>query len=292
MRAPLPRILTAVPDVWQVRLEIAGAIQKLNATERYAGRLDVSIDAGNTADEILVEMLGELGKAGFNPNELRVPAGNPDGGQWTSQGAPTSHSSILSGTSSDASRDSATQVASNTAPGIGHNQGPPLEEPPAIPPKQPASLGAINDFLKAAAYWLSRLSKLDKRAQIFVAALMATAWLVTKYLPTISSYLDPPKTWQQLQLNAGAGYDSHHIVEQWSENDSIPRSMIDSPNNIVPIPRLKHWQINSWLGKPNPEFTDLGGDMISPRASLKGKSWNERYRFGLDVLIRFNVLKP
>jgi hypothetical protein len=28
----------------------------------------------------------EVTKAGFNPNQPRVPAGNPDGGQWTSDG--------------------------------------------------------------------------------------------------------------------------------------------------------------------------------------------------------------
>ncbi len=186
--------------------------------------------------------------------------------------------------------DSATQVASNTSPGIGHNQGPPLEEPPVIPPRLPASGGAINDFLKAAAYWLSRLSTLDKRAQLFVAALLATAWLAVKYLPTINSYLDHPKTWERLQLNAGSGYDRHHVVEQWSEKDGVPRSLIDSRDNVVPIPRLKHWQINSWLGKPNEESLDREGHEMSPRQYLRGKSWEERYRFGRGVLVRFGVL--
>ena len=30
----------------------------------------------------------DLLKAGFNPDEPRVPAGNPDGGQWTGEGEP------------------------------------------------------------------------------------------------------------------------------------------------------------------------------------------------------------
>jgi hypothetical protein len=30
-----------------------------------------------------------------------------------------------------------------------------------------------------------------------------------------------------LQQNAGTGYDEHHIVEQWSKKDGIPRSLIE-----------------------------------------------------------------
>ena len=37
--------------------------------------------------EIKLRHLAEaVAKAKFNPNELRVPAGNPDGGQWTDAG--------------------------------------------------------------------------------------------------------------------------------------------------------------------------------------------------------------
>jgi hypothetical protein len=60
----------------------------------------------------------------------------------------------------------------------------------------------------------------------------------------------------------------------------------------VPIPTLKHWEINAWLDEPNDEFTDAAGNAISPRQYLKGKSWNERRRVGIDALIRFGVLEP
>lgn len=33
-------------------------------------------------------------KAGFNPNEPRVPAGNPDGGQWTTEGGNASYTTV------------------------------------------------------------------------------------------------------------------------------------------------------------------------------------------------------
>jgi hypothetical protein len=45
-----------------------------------------------------------------------------------------------------------------------------------------------------------------------------------------------------------------HIVERWSRKDGIPEEWIESPDNIVPIPKLKHWEINKWLDTPNEEF--------------------------------------
>lgn len=53
----MSRTLQAVPTTLHARLEIADAIRKLSPAE--------------------------LRKAGFNPNEPRVPAGDPQGGQWT-----------------------------------------------------------------------------------------------------------------------------------------------------------------------------------------------------------------
>jgi hypothetical protein len=40
------------------------------------------------------------------------------------------------------------------------------------------------------------------------------------------------------------------------------------------------------------EFKDEKGDEMTPREYIRGKSWEERYEFGLDVLRRFGVLKP
>jgi hypothetical protein len=36
--------------------------------------------------EVFGRYFEQCRKAGFNPNQPRVPAGNPDGGQWTSEG--------------------------------------------------------------------------------------------------------------------------------------------------------------------------------------------------------------
>jgi hypothetical protein len=88
--------------------------------------------------------------------------------------------------------------------------------------------------------------------------------------------------------NPRAGYDIHHIVEQTSaEEDGFSRQTIDSPENLVRIPRWKHWAINSWYQTKNKAF---GG--LSPRDYLRGKSWEERRRVGLDALVDAGVLKP
>jgi hypothetical protein len=125
----------------------------------------------------------------------------------------------------------------------------------------------------------------------FLVALEMAYWL-SNFLPSLYSYLDSPKTWEELQQNRGPGYDKHHVVERWSENDGIPPNIIYSPDNEVLIPRLKHWEINGWLDEPNEEFKDSQDNKMSPRQYLKGKSWEERRRVGIDALIRFGVLKP
>jgi hypothetical protein len=128
----------------------------------------------------------------------------------------------------------------------------------------------------------------------FVVALEAAAetalWLYDKY-PSIKAHLDGPKSLEELQNNVGKpgkGYDVHHIVEQAPARDNkIPDALIDGPDNLVLIPRLKHWEITGWYMHGNERY---GGR--SPREYLRGEDWDERRRVGLDALIRFGVLKP
>jgi hypothetical protein len=122
------------------------------------------------------------------------------------------------------------------------------------------------------------------------AAAETAAWLYDKY-PSIKAYLDEPKSLEELQNNVRKprkGYDVHHIVEQTSARDhKIPDALIDGPDNLVLIPRLKHWEITGWFMTPNKNYNRL-----SPREYLEGESWEERRRVGLDALIDAGVLKP
>lgn len=78
-------------------MEIARAIRELAAQEEdrlvQARRAEVAA-IRRELDEITQSfhavrdgwrslLRSELRKAGYNPDEPRVPAGNPDGGQWT-----------------------------------------------------------------------------------------------------------------------------------------------------------------------------------------------------------------
>jgi hypothetical protein len=298
------RILTAVPQTLHTHLEIAKAIRALAGQEseeqrQLAQKDDSSVelattDLSNLAKQIVDNICQELCKAGFNPDEPRVPAGNPGGGQWTRDADSSNEApSVLSDATPDDLWKLGAAYAVNEPPGIGHNQGPPLEEPPEIPPRVLATKQAINNFLKAAAYWLEEASGVDKRAAaLFFIALMATGWLADKYLPYIITYQDPPRTLDELQQAALLPkieyYNDHHLVEQTAAaDDGFPRSMIDAPANIVRIPTLKHWLITGWYQIPNPDF-----DWRSPREYLRGKSWEERVRVGKDALIEFGVLQP
>jgi hypothetical protein len=73
-----------------------------------------------------------------------------------------------------------------------------------------------------------------------------TSWLYPAF-PTIWSYLDAPKSLGELQenLRPKTGYDVRHIVERTAaESAGYPKSRIDADDNLVRIPRMKHWEIN------------------------------------------------
>jgi hypothetical protein len=96
----LPRTLQAVPNTLHARREIADAIRKLGAADQEdwaqwrreelaALRRDVERlrgDLRTIGGNFLTLFPTVLRKAGFNPDEPRAPAGDPQGGQWTKDG--------------------------------------------------------------------------------------------------------------------------------------------------------------------------------------------------------------
>ncbi|MBI4275959.1 MAG: hypothetical protein HY659_14790 [Rhizobiales bacterium] len=228
----------------------------------------------------------------YSPDQPRVPAGNPDGGQWTDNLRRTG--------SGDNSIDDADLVEGNdndigltdvSAANVGHIEEPPLEDPPEIPPRRPPAASEVNDFLKAAARWVARAVRVGGPVQAFMAAYEAMSWLDTDR-PFIEAYQDPPKSLEALQQAVSKtttrGYQDHHIVEQASARDAeFPESMINGPQNLIRIPTLKHWEISAWFSRRNETF---GG--LSPRDYLRDKDWAERVRVGRESLIEHKVLKP
>jgi hypothetical protein len=252
----------------------------------------------------------------YNPAQPRVPAGHGrTSGQWTSGdwGSAASASSHQAASElSDATPDNpwkpGTQYAANEAPppGIGHDQGAPLDPAPEVPENLQYNTSTFWDFTKSAVRWLGRagwkpLARVGVRIGLeatiggpigdFLLAVEAAYWGYVAY-PYFRSYFDPPKTLEELRQNTKPGYDEHHIVERWSKRDGIPEEWIESPINIVSISKLKHWQINSWLDTKTKECTDASGNELTPWQYVRGKTWEERYAFGLEVLRKFGVLKP
>jgi hypothetical protein len=117
-----------------------------------------------------------------------------------------------------------------------------------------------------------------------------TSWLYN-HRPLIEAYNDPPKSFEELQQNASLwrlGYDNHHIVEQsQARADKYPLEKINGADNVVSIPRMKHWDINKWFETENPDY-----NWQTPREYLKDKRWDERRKVGIRALIDAGVLKP
>ncbi len=191
-------------------------------------------------------------KAGFNPDQPRIPAGQSGGGQWTSGGG------------------GAVRLAGDI----------PTGEPPKVPQQRPQTARERNNIARALA------RRYGGRIGLI---LDAASWLIEQNA-VISSYVDPPKSLEELQQAASTpapGYDIHHIVEQSSAaQDGFSSDQIDSPDNLVSVPRWKHWEINGWYGAANDEY---GG--LSPRDYLRGRDWEERRRIGIEALIKAGVLK-
>ncbi|KQZ01671.1 hypothetical protein ASD45_13010 [Pseudolabrys sp. Root1462] len=196
-------------------------------------------------------------KAGYRPDQPRVPKGNPDGGKWTAEG--------------DGSGD-----PKPGKEGSSDKTGSSGERPPTSRER--------TSILREVA---RRIQQTGRTIEFFAGA---AKWIQV-YSADVTAYNDPPKSLEELQQAASTpapGYDIHHIVEQTqAEQDGFPREVIDDPNNLVRVPRLKHQEINAWYQTKN---DDYGG--LSPREYLQGRNWAVRRAVGLEALKRSKVLEP
>jgi len=199
-------------------------------------------------------------KYGYNPDQPRVPRGNPDGGQWTTDG----------------NGNPVVQRRVRLAGDV------PTNDPPEVPKERPKTSSERVGWLKATA----RTAAEQGIAAVEVAKLYP--WMAY-YAAGMQSYSDPPRSLDELQsATPGPGYDIHHIVEQGqAEDEGYPREAIDSPDNLVVIPRMKHWEINQWYQTRSPEF-----GWQTPRDYLEGRNWAVKRSVGLEALKIVGVLKP
>lgn len=199
-------------------------------------------------------------KAGFRPDQPRVPAGNPDGGQWTDE----------------PSWSGDTRAGDQPIIFVSHDR------PPPIPKKRPPTIRERNRWSVVVARTL------------FAGGILAgevAEWVWEHARDRIIAYQEPPKTLEELRqamANPKPGYDGHHLNERTPAlRDGYDKALVDGPDNMVLIPTYRHWQITGWYATPNPEF---GG--LSPREFLRGQSWETRRAVGLKALRDFGALKP
>ncbi len=185
----------------------------------------------------------------YNPHQPRVPAGNPDGGQWMGGGAGAGR----------------IRLAGPLPPGVGHNQGPPLDELSPLPQERPPDRETRSAAVKEAARRLLRYGGPLGR-------IVGAAYWLYQYDKLIEASLDPSKSLEELQQAVSdaprLGYQRHHIVEQdAAEKDGYRRSLIDGRDNLVLIPTLKHREITSWSDE-EPRFRMAEASRLPSRKDL------------------------
>ncbi|MCO5129853.1 MAG: hypothetical protein M9932_04725 [Xanthobacteraceae bacterium] len=241
----------------------------------------------------------------YNPNQPRVPAGQPGGGRWTDGGGGSAgpmgnvgfgdlselddFSDLFQIAPYETDLDGV-QLAGEPPEGIGHNQGPPLDEPPAIPEQRPQTRSERMDFVRSAVSWIGRVGRYSPVVGMFLGALDQAEDLkgLTDAIKTAN---DPPRSLEELQervtLPSDAGYQDHHIVGQFEQNRTrFGSEQIDSVDNLVRIPTLKHYEINAWYSRQDERFGNL-----SPRDYLRDKIFDEQRRIGLNALREVGVLR-
>jgi hypothetical protein len=124
-------------------------------------------------------------------------------------------------------------------------------------------------------------------------------WLGTQFGRFLSNF-DDPRSLDDLIAREknndpprSIGYETHHIVEVHRNSDdplansnNFSPDELESDANKVRIPYYGHRDISQFYSTPNDKY---GG--LSPREYLRGKSWDEQYQFGLNVMRDSGVLK-
>jgi hypothetical protein len=198
-------------------------------------------------------------KYGYNPSQPRVPKGEEGAGEWTD-----ANGNLVS---SDRTR-LAGKIPTSGLPKKPQNR-------PMISAERTAAKKEIARDIAEFGLGALGFNKFGKWAGEFRAEII--------------SYNDAPRALQELQQRALApvpGYVVHHIVER-NQEDYFAKEVINGPDNLALVPRMKHQEINSWYQTKNPDF---GGE--SPREYLNGRSWAVQRSVGLEALRRVGVLKP
>ena len=203
-------------------------------------------------------------KYGYNPDQPRVPKHEDGAGQWTL---------------TDANGNPVAQRRVRLAGDV------PTNDPPEVPKEKPK---LPSERARVRADVMNFLRQVGGDIETAIKVMELPAWLMRE-AAGMGSYFDPPKSLDELQQAASSprpGYDIHHIVQR-NQEDVFGSEVINRPDNLALIPRMKHWEINSWYETPNGDY-----NWQSPRAYLDGRNWDVQRNVGLNALRMVGVLKP
>jgi hypothetical protein len=261
------------------------SITERSRAERLRRNALASYAAGERMMAAFERLRALVEKAGFNPDQPRIPANQFGGGRWTDGGG--SGDGVipllpdLLSFFPEAIERIATDFDRTT-----------IGESPAIPAERPSNPAKVTEITRNSARWLqqAKTSGASTQARGFIGKLMDIDWL-RGYLPRISSYLDEPKTLQELEAGVSsprAGFDVHHRAERTAALVAgYPKALVNGRANLVLIPTLRHWEVKGWYMKPYRDFSGL-----TPREYLRGKGWEDRLRVGNHALKLHGILKP
>lgn len=265
-----------------------------------------------------------LVKANFDPGQPRIPVGNPDGGWVDTGGSDATSTADNAGWDGDGDDEGWPTEADDDEfdiddefdtgeydtgeydlddgfEGPSRKNPPPPDgggdEPPRVPSEPPETTPERNSIARGIAEWLRRADVLGltEATLTFWEIIRITTWLTAEQLAAIISYQDGPWTLEELQdavARSRAGYERHHIVEhQRQSKNELSNwkrfgSRLNTRENLVLIPSWKHVQISTWYSSRNADYNGL-----PPREYLRGKSWEEQYGVGIELLRRVGVLK-
>ncbi|WP_126113373.1 MULTISPECIES: hypothetical protein [unclassified Bosea (in: a-proteobacteria)] len=261
------------------------SVTERSRTERLRRNVLASYTAGERMMAAFERLRALAEKAGFNPDQPRIPANQFGGGRWT-DGSGSGDGAIpllpdLLSIFPEAIEGIATDFDRTT-----------IGESPAIPAERPSNPFRVTEVTKNSARWLqqAKTAGASTQARGFIGKLMETDWL-RGYLPRITSYLDEPKTLQELEAGVSsprAGFDVHHRAERAAALvDGYSRALVNGRANLVLVPTLRHWEVTGWYMTPNRDYRGL-----TPREYLRGKNWEERLRIGDRAMKLHGILKP
>jgi hypothetical protein len=150
----------------------------------------------------------------FNPDQPRVPAGEPGGGRWT---------------------DGDVVVAGF----------------PRIPKQRPPTAKERHAIIKAVSVWLAdsglaAANFVARGSWLHDAFPAINAYLdAPRSLGELHDLVATPERGYDIH---------HIVEQTPASRDGFSRTLIDREDNLVRVPTLKHWQINAWFQRPNDEF--------------------------------------